>query len=93
VLVVGLFVAMRSGEEEVAQGDGTVGVEETWFHGIIDEVRISNIARYTEDFTPQRRFEPDEHTMALYHFDEGSGDVLTTLRATATTGRSWGRRG
>ena len=29
------------------------------FHGIIGEVRISNIARYTEDFTPQRRFEPD----------------------------------
>ena len=46
------------------------------FHGIIDEVRISNIARYTEDFTPQCRFEPDEHTMALYHFDGGSGDVL-----------------
>ena len=49
---------------------------QVFFHGIIDEVRISNIARYTEDFTPQRRFEPDEHTMALYHFDEGSGDVL-----------------
>ena len=46
------------------------------FHGTIHEVRISNIARYTKDFTPQRRFEPDEHTMALYHFDEGSGDVL-----------------
>ena len=46
------------------------------FHGIIDEVRISNIARYTADFTPQKRFEPDEHTMALYHFDEGEGDVL-----------------
>ena len=46
------------------------------FHGLIDEVRISSIARYTEDFTPQKRFEPDEHTMALYHFDEGSGDVL-----------------
>ena len=49
----------------------------TWSHdGTIDEVRISNVARYTGDFTPQRRFEPDEHTMALYHFDEGSGDVL-----------------
>ena len=46
------------------------------FHGTIDEVRISNIARYTKDFTPQRRFEPDKHTMALYHFDGGSGDVL-----------------
>ena len=45
-------------------------------HGIIDEVRISNTARYTEDFKPQRRFTPDEHTMALYHFDEGKGDIL-----------------
>ena len=47
----------------------------SFFNGIIDEVRISNIARYTKDFTPQRRFEPDEHTLALFHFDEGSGDV------------------
>ena len=46
------------------------------FHGIIDEVRISDIARYTEDFSPQKRFKPDEHTMALYHFDEGKGDLL-----------------
>ena len=50
--------------------------EANHFHGIIDEVRISNTARYTEDFTPQGRFEPDKYTMALYHFDEGSGDVL-----------------
>ena len=46
------------------------------FHGTIDEVRISSVARYAEDFTLQRRFEPDEHAMALYHFDEGTGDVL-----------------
>ncbi len=46
------------------------------FHGQIDEVRISNIARYTEDFTPETRFAPDEHTLALYHFDEGGGDTL-----------------
>ncbi len=55
---------------------GCEGNAEHEFHGTIDEVRISNIARYTEDFTPQRRFEPDEHTLALYHFDEGTGDVL-----------------
>ena len=46
------------------------------FHGRIDEVRISNTARYTEDFTPAERFDPDEHTLALYHFDEADGDVL-----------------
>ena len=49
-----------------------------YFHflGVIDEVRISNIARYVDDYTPVERFEPDEYTMALYHFDEGEGDVL-----------------
>ena len=52
------------------------GSKRLFFHGIIDEVRISNIARYTENFMPQRHVEPDEHTMALFHFDEGSGDVL-----------------
>ena len=42
----------------------------------MDEVRFSKIARYTKDFTPAKRFEPDEHTMALYHFDSGSGNIL-----------------
>jgi hypothetical protein len=46
------------------------------FKGQIDEVRISNTTRYTDNFTPSRRYDSDEHTLALYHFDEGSGDVL-----------------
>lgn len=46
------------------------------FPGLIDEVRISDIARYTEDYKPVDRFVPDENTVALYHFDEGAGDVL-----------------
>ena len=46
-------------------------ISTNFFNGCIDEVRISNIARYTEDFTPpETRFEPDEHTLALYHFDD-----------------------
>jgi serine/threonine protein kinase/formylglycine-generating enzyme required for sulfatase activity len=47
-----------------------------FFHGILDELRISKVARYTSDFTPDARFAPDKNTLALYHFDEGSGDVL-----------------
>jgi len=43
------------------------------FDGSIDEVRISKVARYQGNFTPVRRFDPDRDTMALYHFDEGSG--------------------
>jgi serine/threonine protein kinase len=45
-------------------------------NAIIDEVRFSKIARYLQDFKPQLRFEPDGDTLALYHFDEGAGDVL-----------------
>jgi formylglycine-generating enzyme required for sulfatase activity/serine/threonine protein kinase len=49
------------------------------FEGTIDEVRISKITRYDKDFTPPRlgeRFEPDEHTLALYHCDEITGGRL-----------------
>ena len=42
----------------------------------MNEVRISKVARYDKDFTPAKRFEPDKDTLALYHFDEGDGDVL-----------------
>ncbi len=48
-----------------------------FFHGSIDELRISKTDRYTADFTPRARFEPDKDTLALYHFDEGQGDALT----------------
>ncbi|MFI4849447.1 MAG: SUMF1/EgtB/PvdO family nonheme iron enzyme [Gimesia chilikensis] len=44
--------------------------------GTLDEIRISSIVRHTEDYSPTDRFEPDVHTLALYHFDEGDGDVL-----------------
>ena len=48
--------------------------------GLIDEVRISDIARYPKKNIgdglwrnvvdiPEGAFEPDEHTLALWHFD------------------------
>lgn len=49
------------------------------FYGLIDEVRISRVARYTDDFTPpqpHKRFEVDDDTLALYHFDEGPGSKI-----------------
>src|SRR5207247_1769637 len=46
------------------------------FAGVIDETRISKVARYDKNFTPAKRFESDADTLALYHFDEGQGDVL-----------------
>ncbi len=47
-----------------------------FFKGVIDEARISQVSRYSEDFTPPKRFEADADTLALYHFDEGKSDVL-----------------
>ena len=46
------------------------------FIGTIEAVRISKVARYTEDFTPPIAFTADKDTFALYRFDEGQGDVL-----------------
>jgi cysteine-rich repeat protein len=51
--------------------DGKQGVFES--KGGIDEVRISNTARYQGNFLPARRFEPDASTLALWHLDEGQG--------------------
>ncbi|MDX1429551.1 MAG: LamG-like jellyroll fold domain-containing protein, partial [Rhodothermales bacterium] len=46
------------------------------FRGMIDEVRFSIVERYTEDFDlPTEPFVEDQFTLALWHFDEGSGDV------------------
>jgi hypothetical protein len=44
------------------------------FDGWLDELRISNTVRYTAAFTPPAApFTTDGGTMALYHFDEGTG--------------------
>lgn len=49
------------------------------FHGLIDELRVSSAARYTQDFEPVARFEPDPTTLLLYHFDEGPGPKIYDL--------------
>ena len=45
-------------------------------NSVLDEWRISKVARYTKDFTPPKRYQPDADTLALYHFDEGQGREL-----------------
>ncbi len=47
------------------------------FIGRMDEIRISNAARYDKNFSAPERFDPDVTTLALYHCDEGQGEVLT----------------
>lgn len=49
------------------------------FNGYLDELRISNVIRYSgTSFTvPSFPFITDANTVGLYHFDEGSGTVLS----------------
>jgi len=46
------------------------------FSGTIDEIRVSSAQRHPDNYVPEERLEADEHTVALYHFDEGHGTVL-----------------
>lgn len=55
---------------------GTDFFGRNFLNGTLDEVRVSSVAMYQSDFTPERRLEKTTATLALYHFDEGEGDVL-----------------
>ena len=46
--------------------------------GYLDELRISGIARYNDNFTPpEYDFVSDEQTLGLWHFDDLSGNMLS----------------
>ena len=48
--------------------------------GMIDEVKITNVALNEEEikanYHQKAEFEVDDHTVALWHFNEGNGDVV-----------------
>lgn len=44
--------------------------------GLIDELRFSSVARYSENFSPARRHEADPDTLVLMHFDDDLGIVF-----------------
>lgn len=60
-----------SGAGLLRVGAGVSG--EMQFHGLIDELRVSDAIRYAEDFTVPRQHRSDEYTVALFHCDEGRG--------------------
>ena len=61
-----------------------------WFQGVIDEIRISRTARYSENYAPVDRLEPDTQTLALYHFDTGEGESLRDSSGNEHHGRVFG---
>lgn len=66
----------------ISNSDGTLRVGQgpragDELEGAIDEIRISAIVRYSGDFTPPMApFTCDEHTRALWHFDEFEGATV-----------------
>ena len=51
----------------------------TYFDGYMDEIRISNIARYTANFTaPSAALTNDGNTVLLLHFEGTNGATTTT---------------
>jgi hypothetical protein len=50
------------------------------FHGSVDEVRISYVARYSADFVVRTiEFFPDSDTMLLMHLNEGAGTFTDNI--------------
>ncbi|MAT73769.1 hypothetical protein CMK14_01275, partial [Candidatus Poribacteria bacterium] len=51
------------------------GATHSIFDGLVDEVRISDIARYDADYdVPKTAFVPDDNTLYLLHLDEDDLD-------------------
>lgn len=59
------------------------------YKGLIDEIRISKVIRYTEAGfpLPKSAFTPDADTVALYHFDEAIGGVVKDASTYANHGK------
>ena len=67
-------------EDMIIVKDGELLVQTTHFHGAIDAIRLSNIARHDLPiahgfwlFDPPHRFVSDEHTLALWDFNDKEG--------------------
>ncbi|MFN6389168.1 MAG: FISUMP domain-containing protein, partial [Bacteroidota bacterium] len=50
-----------------------------WFDGKLDNLRISNVSRYSGSFNPSQTFVNDASVIAMYDFNEGSGNVAQDL--------------
>ncbi|MEK6262942.1 MAG: protein kinase, partial [Planctomycetota bacterium] len=55
---------------------GCMANQTQFFRGQIDQLRLSKIARYNNNFTVASKLTSDDSTLVLYNFDEADGDVL-----------------
>jgi len=61
-----------------------------YFRGKLYELRLSRGVKYQRDFAPATTLDSDDDTIALYHFDEGQGDVLTDSSGNEHHGKIFG---
>ncbi|RKU28957.1 hypothetical protein C6499_09495 [Candidatus Poribacteria bacterium] len=88
------FVVGGYGEDKfvVPNGGGGLLFQVSGFHGEIDAIRFSNIARYdcaaqgNNPFDPPPRFLNDEHTLALWDFNDKEG--ATRFEDTSGNGKT-----
>jgi hypothetical protein len=59
-------------------------------NGKMDEVRLSTTCRYISNFVPATIFNNDPNTVAVYHFNEGSGDILNDASGNGHDGTIYG---
>ncbi len=71
---------------------GSDGDGKKLFEGRIDQVRISKVARYTDNFAPVTSVASDDQTLALYNFDEGGGEVLKDASGNGQDGKIVGAK-
>lgn len=75
-------IYIYDGMTTVPDGLFSIGGQETYWNGnmTIDELRISSMARYTDDFytTSDCEFSVDSDTYALYHFNDGTPSQFAT---------------
>lgn len=65
----------REAELDTPLSPSDAGLTLGGLEAVIDEARVSKVARYDENFTPETRFTPDADTLGLWHFDEGVGSI------------------
>jgi len=66
-------------------GIGT-GMSGAKYEGYLDEMRISDIIRYNNNFTSPFSFNNDANTISLYHFNEGTGNIITDESSNSNNG-------
>jgi len=67
--------------------------EEGWFQGVIDDLHLASLPRYSNPFTPDSYWAPDGFTTGLWPFPEGAGEVSEDTsggrRTAALHGPAW----